>query len=112
MLSSKVRTSCTTQGGIALSAWTGNNTITDYLALNLGSNPNSKLEVVSLLNLLNSGHWQHHYNYENCPTRYYPKLYLGTFQSVALFWLYDIQYGQKNGLPNLVPETQKSGSWP
>ena len=32
-----------------------------------------------------------HYNTQNNPERYYPKVYLGTTQTIALNWLFDQQ---------------------
>ncbi len=107
-----IRTSLTSQGFIGLSPWGGDNSPHDFSALNLGNNSNSKLEVVSLLNCLNTADRMLHYNYYNCPERYYPKVYLGTVQSVAYGWNWDTQTGQKNSLGNLPGEAQKSGSWP
>ena len=57
----------------------------------LGSNFIANLEVVSSLNLFNQARYTYHYNYSNSPERYYPKVYLGTTQTVALGWLYDRQ---------------------
>ena len=55
--------------------------------LNTGTNPLSRIEVVSLLNILKIGKEMLHYNYQNCPTKYAPKVYLGTLQSIAYWWL-------------------------
>ena len=61
--------------------------------LNLGSNFISKLEVVSGLNAINLGTYTYHYNSNNCTTKYNPKIYLGTFQTIAAGWNYDTQKG-------------------
>ena len=59
--------------------------------LNTGTNPLSRIEVVSLLNILKIGKEMLHYNYQNCPTKYAPKVYLGTIQNITYNWLYDSQ---------------------
>ncbi len=73
--------------------------------LNTGTNPLSRIEVVSLLNILKIGKEMLHYNSYNCPERYYPKVYIGTSQTIATGWLYDTQtYANK--------PIQKPSNWP
>ena len=57
----------------------------------MGSNFIGNLEVVSQLNLFNQARHMYPYNYQNSTSRYYPKVYLGTLQSIAYWWLYDRQ---------------------
>jgi len=106
-----IRTSLTSQGFIGLSPWGGDNSPYDFSALNLGNNFIANLEIVSMLNCFNLADRMLHYNFYNCPERYYPRLFLSTVQSVAYGWTWDSQTGQTNGLGNLQPTTQKSGSW-
>ena len=61
--------------------------------MNLGYNPLSKIEVVSSLNLFNQGRGMYYYTLSNCTERYYPKVYLGTTQTIAYAWNYDHQTG-------------------
>ena len=42
----------------------------------------------------------YYYNYQNCTSRYYPKLYLGTVQTIAQGWNSDGQNGTETTLPN------------
>ena len=50
-----------------------------------------------------------HYNYQNCPTKYAPKVYLGTSQTIARNWNMDLQNIEK--YPETWPEkwSQKGG---
>ena len=61
----------------------------------------SKIEVVSTLNTLNLSHEMLHYNYQNCTSKYNPRVYLGTIQTIAIQWNFDLQNIEK------YPET-----WP
>ena len=59
--------------------------------MNLGSNFIGNLEVVSQLNLFNQAHHMYHFNHPYCTERYYPKVYLGTTQTIAYAWNFDRQ---------------------
>ena len=61
------------------------------LQINQGSNPLSKLEVVSSLNVLNSALGMYGYSSNTRPERYYPKLYLATIQTTGINWISDTQ---------------------
>jgi len=104
------RTVLTSRGLFALSPWNDTNYTYSTLLINTGTNPLSKLEVVSALNSLNTASYQYHYNYANSVQKYNFKLYLSTIQSMANQWIYDNQTGQTNGLPNLQNGNEKSGS--
>ncbi len=106
------RNSQNSRGMFAVSPYRGNVSLYEISNINLGSNFIAKLEIVSALNSFNLTWDQYHFNHNNCTTKYNPKVYLGTIQTASNTWNYDLQKGQTNGLPNLVPETQKSGSWP
>ncbi|HBD05917.1 MAG TPA: hypothetical protein DCY93_00710 [Firmicutes bacterium] len=107
-----IRTGLTSQGFIGLSPWGGDNSPHDFSALNLGNNFIANLEIVSMLNCFNLADRMLHYNFYNCPERYYyyPKVFLSTVQSVAYGWIWDSQTGQTNGLGMLPSGHQKSGS--
>ena len=92
----------TSRGWVALSPWIEIVYAYSLLQLNLGSNPNSRLEVVSTLNTLNLSHEMLHYNYANSLERYYPKVYLGTSQTIARNWNMDLQNIEK--YPEIWPE--------
>ncbi len=105
-----IRTGLTSQGSLSMNPWLGDYSSYDYSTINKGTNPISKLEVVSSLNFFNLGHWEYHFNYQNCTQKYNPKLYLGAVQIVGETWNYDRQTGQTNGLPDLPRGSEKSGS--
>ena len=87
---------------IGLSSWSHDIYTYSIAQLNLGNNPLSRVEVVSSLNLFNQARYTYHYNYSNSPERYYPKVYLGTTQTVALGWIYDLQ--KIENYPTIWPE--------
>ena len=74
------------------------------LQLYKGYNPMSKLEVVSLLNIPSQAHHMYYYNYQNCPERHYPKVYLGTLQTIGKNWLREVQTGIN--YPSIWPEVK------
>ncbi len=76
--------------------------------INIGSNPLSKLEVASCLNLFDYAKFSWWYDAPYSPQKYNPKVYLGTVQSVAYQWIYDRDSARENPSEPL----QKSGSWP
>ncbi len=87
------RNRLTSRGFCALSPWNGSGYEYSVLQIKLGSNPLSKIEIVSLLNLSNNGFQMYHYNYVNCTKKYNPKVYLGAVQSVTTAWQVDLQNG-------------------
>ncbi len=80
--------------------------------INLGNNSNSKLEVVSLLNIFNLTVDSFFYNYVNCPEKYNPKIYLSAIQSIADRWIVDRQNPEKVDKKWAPGGSEKSGSWP
>ena len=95
----------TAQAFCTISPWNDNESIYGIGQINLGNNFISNLEVVSALNTLNLSTNSLHYNHANCTSRFYPKVYLSTLQSVALQWNYDSQkYANK--------PIQKPSTWP
>ncbi len=106
----KVRSSLTARGYLAFGPWNDSSLIYSLAQINLGNNPNSKLEVVSTLNITNYSMLLYWYNEPYAVKKYNPKVYMSTIQSVAYGWNWDTQTGQTNGLQNLVPDVEKSGS--
>ena len=102
----------TGKGRNTLSPWVNSSYTYSLLQLNLGSNPISKLEVASSLNLFNQARNMYHYNYQNCTSRYYPKVYIGTAQTIAIQWNYDSQNTSKppaNQWPNSYQSNTQKG---
>ncbi len=95
-----------------MNPWNNPDYTYSVIMINSGSNPLSKLEIVSTLNSFNFAYFQLHYNGPTCMPKYNPKVYLGAVQTVAENWNYDYQPGQTNPLPWLPGGGQKSGSWP
>ena len=90
----------TSRGWVALSPWNDATYTYSILQLYKGYNPLSKIEVVSLLNIPSQAHEMYLYNTGSCLVKYNPKIYLGTIQTIAQTWLYDIQNGTETTLPN------------
>jgi len=111
MLFVQIRNSFTAKAKAGFGPWIANKYKYSIGQINLGNNSNSRLEIVSLLNIPNLAVDSFFYNYTNCPQKYNPKVYLGAVQSAALNWNYDQQNGQKNDLPSLPGGVEKSGSW-
>ncbi len=112
MLSVEVRNNYTSRGYCTLSPWNHPRVLYSVVMINLGSNPNSSLEIVSALNSFNLGYSQYQYNQPACTPKYNPKVYLGTVQTMSNQWNYDDNSGLKDLPQNLGPDSQKSGSWP
>ncbi len=81
----------TARSKLSFSPWFESPYSYSILQLQIGDNPLSNLQVVSSLNTLSEASLRYHYNYQNCPSNYYPKLYLGTIQTISDRWLYDRQ---------------------
>ncbi len=111
MRDSKVRTAYTSKSIFSFSAYKGNNSKYEAANINLGNNPISLLEIASCLNIFNYGIYSLWYSRAACTTKYNPKVYFGTVQSLAYNWIFDNNLGLKNGLGNLPDGLQKSGSW-
>jgi len=97
MQSDEVRRAYTSKGFLAFAPYTGNKSSYELSNINLGNNPNSKLEIVSALNSLNLAVNQYVYSFTNCTKKYNPKLYLGTIQGVGYHWNYDADSSRPNG---------------
>ncbi len=109
MGSVNLRTSRASKGFMALSTWTGSGSIYS-LAINLGNNSMTRIEIVSLLNCLNLGRDIFHYNFYNCLQKYNPKVYFGAIQTVTDDWNYDKQDPAKVDQKWVTDGQEKSGS--
>ena len=89
---------------MALSPWNDATFAYSILQLYKGYNPSSKLEVVSGLNLSNQARQMYHFNHPYCTERYYPKVYIGTVQTIATGWNYDYQNIENH--PSIWPEVK------
>ncbi len=101
-----LRNAQTSRGMFALSPWIDGAYYSSVIQLLLGSNPLSKLEVVSALNSFNLGRWEYHFNQSVYPPKYNPKVYLSAVQSVGYAWNTD----NNSGLSGEQKWLQKSGS--
>lgn len=96
-----IRSEYTSTGMFSLSPW--NDSAYEYSIgqLVLRSNSNSKLEVVSLLNINNISSYQMYYDMNLCEKQYKVKIYLGAQNSTAKSWNIETLY-----TPNLTwPES-------
>ena len=67
--------------------WTATGSEYTLLQLYLGSNPNSKLEVVSMLNIPSQAYNMYYHNLGDRIDKLNPKIYMGTLQTVARGWI-------------------------
>ncbi len=107
-----IRYEFTGRGRNTISPWNDATYTYSILQLNLGSNPNSKLQVVSTLNTVNIGIYMYAYNLSNSTSRYYPKVYIGTAQTLGIGWNYDSQNTSKppaNQWPQNFGQTSQKG---
>ena len=107
-----IRYEFTGRGRNTISPWNDANYTYSIFQLQIGSNPISKLEVASALNTLNLSRGILHYNYQNCTSNYYPKVYIGTTQTVSDKWIYDNQNTSKppaNTWPQNFGQTSRKG---
>jgi len=104
----KVRSSFTSRGWISFGPWTQEKYSYALAQINVGSNPNSLLEIVSAPNITNYGTNSFWYDSPGAPKKYNPKVYLSAVQSVADQWNFDRDYSREN----LAQGDQKSGSCP
>ena len=70
----------------------------------MGSNPLSRIEVVSSLNILSQANRMYMYYDQEMGSKYSPKVYLGTLQSIAYWWNYD--YQNIENYPSTWPEVK------
>jgi len=97
-----IRNIQTNRGVFAISSWIDGTYASSVIQLILGSNPISKLEVVSALNSFNLARWQYHFNEPVYTKKYNLKVHIGTVQSMAINWNSEYNSGLKTD--------QKSGS--
>ena len=94
----------TAPGYCALSSWNDATYTYSILQLNLGSNPISKIEVVSTLNTLNLGRAMYYFYYKYRLPKYNIKVYIGTSQTIAIQWNFDLQ--NIENYPSIWPEVK------
>ena len=94
----------TTRAKLSFSPWFESPYSYSILQLQIGYNPLSNLQVVSQLNLLSQARYTYHYNYQNCTSRYYPKVYIGTAQTLGIDWNFDAQ--NIENYPSIWPEVK------
>ncbi len=102
-----------TAGGFSsFQPWNETSCAYSILQLYKGYNPLSKIEVVSLLNLFNQAHQMYAYSPAYCTERYYPKVYIGTTQTIAKNWNYDRQTGinYPENWPEVKPQKGEANS--
>ncbi len=78
----------------------------------MGSNPLSRIEVVSSLNILSQANRMYMYYDQEMGSKYSPKVYLGTLQSIAYWWITQYQNGaiwSINNWPKNYQATQQKG---
>ena len=68
--------------------------------INIGSNPLSKLQVASSLNLFNQARNMYYYSNTNCEQMFALKVYFSTLQTLSNNWLYDMKNSIETTLPN------------
>ena len=94
----------TAPGYCTISPWVNSSCTYSLLQLNLGSNPLSKLEVVSLLNIPSQGRAMYYYNSADRTQKYNPKVYIGTLQTTSKEWNLELQTGIN--YPSIWPEVK------
>ena len=102
----------TTRARLSFSPWNAPELLYCISQLQIGYNPLSNLQVVSSLNTLSESSLRYHYNYQNCTSRYYPKVYIGTSQTIAAGWNMDLQNTSKppaNQWPQNFGQTSQKG---
>ena len=97
----------TSRGWVALSPWIEIVYAYSLSQLNLGSNPLSKLEVASMLNILSQANRMYQYYSSEMASTYKLKVYLGTLQSIANWWLYDNTFTSNSWPKNYQQGPQK-----
>ncbi len=102
----------TNRGQLSISPWEDKGYVYSISQLQIRSNSSGNLQVVSGLNLSNQARHMYHYNYQNCTSRYYPKVYIGTSQTMARFWINDRQTGinYPSNWPEVKPQKGEANS--
>ena len=111
-----LRYSLTSRGFMAFGPWNDPELLYCVSQLNLGNNSLSRIQVVSALNTLNIATHMYYYYIGNCTQNYYPKVYMGTTQTVTYYWNHDNQNGTvtdqiytKNIWPQNFGQTTQKG---
>lgn len=69
--------------------------------MNLGTNPNSRLEIVSTLNMQLQTRYAYYYNSSICLSKYNPAVHIGPVTTMGYAWAVDYTNG-----------VQTNFSWP
>ena len=77
----------------------------------LGSNPNSRLQVVSALNTVNISTQMYAYSPTNRTAKYYPKVYIGPSKTIGQLWIYEDKIDTSTTPPTTIKITEIPG-WP
>ncbi len=104
-----IRYEFTGRGINALSPWNDATYTYSILQLYKGSNPLSKLQVASSLNLFNQARNMYYYSNTNCEQMFALKVYFSTLQTLSNNWLYDMKNGTETTLPNW-PQSYQSNT--
>ena len=102
----------TVRGWVALSPWNEAPFAYSIMQLYMGSNFIGNLEVVSLLNIPSQAREMYYYSPANRTAKYNPKVYLGTLQSIAYWWITQYQNGaiwSINNWPNSYQSNSQKG---
>lgn len=89
-----VRSGHTAGAILGFASWNEKEYIYSITQINKGNNPNSNLEVVSMLNINRISNLSFHYHNTNSPSKYNPRLLLGTIISSASQWQKDLLNGK------------------
>ena len=90
----------TNRGQLSISPWEDKGYVYSISQLQIRSNSIGNLQVVSGLNLSNQARQMYHFNHPYCTERYYPKVYIGTSQTIATEWFYEYKNFIETTLPN------------
>lgn len=104
------RKAYTARGFLSFAAYLGSSNPYELANINTGTNPLSRLEIVSAINSFNIAHEMHSYYYSTRPEKYNVKWYLGTIQSVATWWDLDQEDPKKVDEKWVGGKVEKSGS--
>ena len=98
----------TNRGQLSISPWEDKGYVYSISQLQIRSNSSGNLQVVSGLNLSNQARHIYHYSTNISTENYYPKVYLGTNQTIATGWFYDRQIyaGSDIKMPEIWPEVK------
>ena len=92
----------TSRGYTSLCSWNSPTQIYSMLQIYLGYEALSKIEIISLLNIKTQARDMYAHDHSSRTSKYDPKVYLGTTQTMARYWNIDTHSGKK--FPSTWPE--------